>query len=205
MVCSRALMEFLDTPRTELGNGTFLTTGHDIEDMSLERSFHSPKKRDNALTIGLRKKRGALPQTPAPPSGLSKPSNVRKRQSEEFTPMLKSTKKIDGLAHRSTSMQRSTINPIGLRYQQQSSTGQDTSTGLDSDGDHSKGTQAVAATPLPLITNSSVGSTPLAVPHTRNGNGAHHEQQNQMPLREQEHVWMLNLKPGGQGLLMRLS
>ena len=187
-LCLRAIMAFLDTPRTEVGNGTFHTNGHNIDDLSLEHSFHSPKKREHGLIAELRKQRGAPVRTPgvqAIPSKRPNPQN--KRQSGEFTPLLKSTTK-----HHSLQECRASLLPNGSAIRKPGSRKenlplqQTESSGLY-DSDNSKSFLG-ARTPLQPIANGSTGSTPLAVPHERNAVGLRDDQPNQMSLREQENV-----------------
>ena len=180
-------MAFLDTPRTEAGNGTFLTNGHNIDDLSLEHSFHSPKKREHGLISELRKQRGAPLRTPAAQAVPSKRLNLHnKRQSGEFTPLLKSTTKHKTLQERRAAVppNGSAIRKLGSHKENVAPHQPESSALYDSDNSKSF---LGARTPLQLIANGSTGSTPLAVPHERNANGFG-DQPNQMSLREQQNV-----------------
>ena len=117
-------MAYLDTPRTDAGNLTFLAgQAAGIDDLSPEKSFVEPKKRDHDLVAAMRQKRNGLTQQSGASAALRTPSaaqhgstaagsrtpgaaraalselasrtgsNAVGRRSGEFTPLLKSVTK----------------------------------------------------------------------------------------------------------------
>ena len=191
-------MAFLGTPLTEAGNATFLTNGHNIDELSLEHSFLSPKKRDHVLVNELRKKRGKALRAPAIPTTVStQPALPAKWRSGEFTPLLKSTSKRQPFVGRSDSSGAKLMaRPKATAVKCKSFTAPkpESSCLYESESDQSKSLRD-AALPLGAPLGSSVASTPLAVPHARKSDGSHDNPPNQMSLREQEMVRSRILAP----------
>ncbi|KAJ2904644.1 Spindle-pole body protein [Zalerion maritima] len=175
----------LDTPRTALGDATYMSRAPDF-DMSIEPSFYSPNKGGNLLDqlrngraggISLRTPRGGsrapLNDVRNLPAGIGGP---------EFTPLLKS-------ATRNSAM----------RYGKENGAGSATPAALgmiDEDmtpvpaGDASMFNKSTsyADTTYPEADTSSATSTPFALPARRGEGKGPLQDGNQLSLREQENV-----------------
>lgn len=177
----------MDTPRTNVGDATYLGRPPPDFDMTQEPSFQSPTK-DNNLLQQMRNGRAVSLRTPR---GSRAPLGDKRNLpagigGSEFTPMLKS-------ATRNSARRRGKENTNGLT----------TTPGLgkiDEDMDMtnvpvesslfgpSRHMSYVDATPLPEVDASSTTSTPMALPTRRGGNKGPLQDGNQLSLREQENV-----------------
>lgn len=182
----------VDTPRTEVGNGTFFSNP-DLE-FSIEQSFQSPSKELNGIIQSLQNGRKSTLITPGARRPLAESRNFGGKASHgEFTPLLKSVAK-------SNMMRRQNKDPglletpafLKAGYQTnnpspalpvESSALYDGGTGTFLDGgDPDK-------TPVPRASSSSANSTPLAsLPKSSGGGVVTTDGQNVMTLREQENV-----------------
>ena len=181
-------MAYIDTPRTDAGNTTYMTNGHDLENFSVEPSLLSPLKRKDDIVSQLRHGRGISLKTPRARVPLADRRNLPARA--EFTPLLQSVarKKIE----RNAKLNGAPETPAFLKasYQGNDSPalpsgdvsgvyGSDLGSSMLGDGE---------GTPMPQVASSSAQSTPLAVLPNRDSAGVMTDQGNMMTLREQENV-----------------
>ena len=186
-------MAYIETPRTDAGNFTFLTNGHKPEDFSVENTLLSPLKRkgNNDILAQMRRGRGVNLKTPGARLPLADRNNNQSNPAkQEFTPLLQSVAKKN--LQRSAKLKHGPDTPAFLKGSLQGSDSPalpvlDTSTLYAShfgssvvleDGD----------TPVPQVATSSSQSTPLVALPKRDAAGIVNEQGNLMTLREQENV-----------------
>ncbi|KAI0517746.1 hypothetical protein F5B22DRAFT_602196 [Xylaria bambusicola] len=176
----------MDTPRTNVGDATYLGRQPPDFDLTLEPSFHAPSK-DNDLVQQLRNGRAANLRTPR---GSRAPFGDRRNLpaglgGSEFTPMLKS-------ATRNSARKRGKENTNGLTTPALGKINEDmdmTNVPVESSlFGPSRNLSYVDATPLPEADASSTASTPLVLPTRRGGNQGPLQDGNQLSLREQEKV-----------------
>ena len=181
-------MAFIDSPRTD---ATFGESGIAIGDMSIEMSFHSPKKRHNDLVSQMRNAGRTNLKTPKSRNILAERGlSVQNRRSGEFTPLLKShTKRAITYGKENAFLPRTpaflkathgTKDTPELRPPESSAV-------FQSDTDSDIGTHTEQHS-LPVVAGSSVQSTPLATLPQANGDRMLDDQRNLMTLREQENV-----------------
>ncbi|MBE3048390.1 hypothetical protein IMZ48_38980, partial [Candidatus Bathyarchaeota archaeon] len=172
----------LDTPRTNVGDATYLNHRPDDFDMTQEPSFVSPPKNSNNLLAQLRNGRpgGVNLRTPRgrAPFG-DRPNLPGSIGGAEFTPMLKS-------ATRNSARRRGKENGIPATPVLDS---------LEADltpvpgGEASMFSRSSYADPTLPIVDSSAASTPMAIPQRRSAKGGGPLQDGQqLSLREQENV-----------------
>ena len=182
----------LETPRTEAGNATFMTNGHNLEDFSVENSFIAPAKNDDLLQHA-RNGRGLNLKTPRARNPLADRRNLPNvPKTGEFTPLLKSVAKknfIRGNAARGV--------PQTPAFLKDGYKGGETPAlpGTDSSRIYGEETGSLAGgddenTPVPQVASSSAQSTPLALPQ-RDAGGVLTAEGNALTLREQENVGLL--------------
>jgi chromosome segregation ATPase len=182
----------LDTPRTNVGDATFLTNQQLDFDISQEQSFQSPSKDNNNLIQQLQNgRRGAINlKTPRSRVAFSDRRNLPgSLAGGEFTPLLKS-------ATRNSALRNGKENALGTP-------GFGKAGGLDNIpedfsplpqmgssiyGQDSRNGSYVAGTPMPQIDSSSAASTPMALLPRRNEGPGVVQDGNQLSLREQENV-----------------
>ncbi|PHH59745.1 hypothetical protein CDD81_2613 [Ophiocordyceps australis] len=167
----------LDTPRTNLGDATYLSRAPDIGDISQEASFHSPAKNSNLARPLVNRNgsnghghRGPLVDRPNLPASIG---------GAEFTPLLKSATrngrlgrgKENAMAPSTTPRHDDDLTPLPRA---------DTSI-FNASRNHSQ-----LDNTLPQVDTSSVASTPLA--RRQAGDGGPLQDGNQLSLREQETV-----------------
>ncbi|KAI0104233.1 microtubule associated-domain-containing protein [Nemania sp. FL0031] len=176
----------MDTPRTNLGDATYLGRPPPDFDMTQEPSFQSPSK-DNNLLQQLRDGRGASIRTPrGSRAPLGEKRNVpTSLGGAEFTPMLKS-------ATRNRARRRGKENTNGLATPGLGKIDEDMDmTNVPVENSlygPSRHMSEADATALPEVEGSSVASTPLILPRRR-GDGKNLLQEgNGLSLREQENV-----------------
>ena len=184
-------MAYIETPRTDIGNATYMTDGPNIEDVSMDDSLMSPLKKQDDLLHQLRSNRGVSLKTPRTRIPLVDRRNLPTAPTQvEFTPLLKSVTKKNQL--RRDKENGLPITPAFLKsgYKANDSSalpnletsvvyGEDTGSSIRMHNE-----EAV----MPQISDSSAQSTPLAVLPRRNGEGATADQGNLLTLREQENV-----------------
>ena len=183
-------MAYVETPHTDAGNATYMTSGHDFENFSAEPSLLSPLKRKENIVSQMRSGRGISLQTPRARVPLADRRNLPGRT--EFTPLLQSVarKKLE----RNGNLVGALETPAFLKVSYQGSDSPalpvgDVSGVYGSDlGSSVLGNGVGDGTPMPQVASSSAQSTPLAVLPTRDAAGGLTDQGNMMALREQENV-----------------
>lgn len=183
-------MAYIETPRTDAGNATYMTNGHDFENFSVEPSLLSPLKRKDDIVSQMRNGRGISLNTPRPRVPLADRRNLPART--EFTPLLQSVarKRLE----RNSKPGGAPETPAFLKASYQGGDtpalpggdvsgvyGSDLGSSLLGDGDGD-------GTPMPQVASSSAQSTPLAALPKRDAAGGLTDQGNMMTLREQENV-----------------
>ena len=184
-------MEYIDTPRTEAGNTTFMGSGHNPDDLSMENSFHSPKKREFDLASHMRNSRGLNLRTPSARTALTDRRNFQtNRRSGEFTPLLKSATKRHAFRGKENILIPKTPAFLkeGIQGRESPALHAPESSGIYGSEPESFVKLQGEMTPLPHIASSSVQSTPLAKLTSRTGDRMLDDQRNLMTLREQENV-----------------
>lgn len=197
---------YIDTPRTEAGNATYLTNGlrsatrHNLSALdSVENSFQSPSN-DHDLVKNIENRRSdSNVHTPRAKPRSSRKSNQDIRNlpnvappKGEFTPLMKSVTKNNALRNKPGDTKipetpafladgyRSNGNTPGLPKMDM--------TEMYDEGTYS-GVGDEEATPVPRIASSSVQGTPLPGMPGRDGEGpVLSDGQNMMSLKEQGNV-----------------
>ncbi|TGJ78307.1 hypothetical protein E0Z10_g10458 [Xylaria hypoxylon] len=176
----------MDTPRTNLGDATYLGRPPPDFDMTQEPSFQSPSK-DNNLLQQMRNGRAVNIRTPR---GSRAPLGDKRNLpagigGSEFTPMLKS-------ATRNSARRRGKENTNGLTTPALGKIDEDmdmTNVPVESSlFGPSRNMSYADATALPEVDASSTTSTPTILPTRRGGDKGPLQDGNQLSLREQENV-----------------
>lgn len=182
-------MAYIETPRTDVGNASFMTNGHNFEDFSVENSFVAPSKGNHQLLQRARKSRGLNLNTPRARNPLADRRNPPHVPPGEFTPLLKSVTKNN--LNRNNKSKGVPQTPAFLKDGYK---GADTPAlpGAESSRIYGEETGSLAGadddgTPIPQVATSSAQSTPLALPN-RDAGGVLTAEGNAMTLREQENV-----------------
>ncbi|KAG5984884.1 hypothetical protein E4U55_002812, partial [Claviceps digitariae] len=177
----------LDTPRTNVGDATYLNGQPDFADISQEASFQSPGKngdflqqlrngRSNGISLRTPRQRGPLADRRNLPPSIG---------GAEFTPLLKTMTR-NSARKQGKENSAATVNTPGLdRIDEGDVTAlprMDESVYLGSRN------QSYLDNTLPQVDSSSVASTPLAMQPRRAGNKGPLHDGNQLSLREQENV-----------------
>lgn len=192
-VCSQiSIMAYIETPRTDAGNATYLSNAHNLENFSVENSFLSPSKSRDDLVSQMRNGRGRSLKTPRSRVPFTDRQNLPKAPPVrgEFTPLLKSAARNSMFRKGKLSGAPQTPAFLKAGYQETNSPalpapeisglyGDDTGSSVGVDGD---------GTPIPQIASSSAQSTPLAVLPKRDDGAVLADQGNMLTLREQENV-----------------
>lgn len=190
---------YIDTPRTDAGNATFMNNGHNLEDFSIENSFQAPLKDQNDLIKQVRSNRRGL--------DLKTPRNRALFQAapgrREFTPLMKSVTKQNLLRK---GQENGVLNtPAFLKPGYKSAVDSPALPAVESSAMYGNETESSmggsdAATPVPQIPSSSAQSTPLATLPKRDGGGLLADGANMMTLKEQENAstfnWVRRLSRG---------
>lgn len=189
-------MAYVETPRTDAGNATYMSNAHNLENFSVENSFLSPSKSRDDLLSQSRTGRGLSLKTPRSRVPFTDRQNLSKAPLRgEFTPLLKSAARNSMLrkGQRSGAFQTPAFLKAGYHEANIPALpateisglyGDDTGSSVGVDGD---------GTPVPHIATSSAQSTPLAVLPKPDAGGVLTDQGNLMTLREQENVSALAL------------
>ena len=177
----------LDTPRTNIGDATYLSRAPDFADISQEVSFQSPGKdgnllqqlrqgRSNGIDIRTPRRRGPLADRRNLPPSVG---------GAEFTPLLKSATR-NSIKRRGKENDATVLNTPALdRIDEDDVTAlprMDTSIYTGSRN------QSYLDNTLPQVETSSAASTPLALPPRRGADKDPLNDGNQLSLREQENV-----------------
>lgn len=184
-------MAYVETPRTDAGNATYMSNAHNLEDFSVENSFLSPSKTRDDLVSQLRNGRGISLKTPRSRVPFADRQNISKGPLRgEFTPLLKSAARNNMLKKGKLSGAPQTPAFLKAGYQESNSPvlPQPEISRLYEDDTRSSIDGSADGTPVPQIASSSAQSTPLAVLPKRDAGGVLTDQGNMMTLREQENV-----------------
>ncbi|KAI0871119.1 microtubule associated-domain-containing protein [Hypoxylon argillaceum] len=176
----------MDTPRTNLGDATYLGRQPPDFDMTQEPSFHSPSK-DNNLLHQLRNGQGASLRTPRgsrAPLGEKRniPASIG---GAEFTPMLKSATRNRARRRGKENTNGSATPALGKIDEDMDMTNVPVESSLFGP---SRNMSYADASALPEVAASSTTSTPLVLPTRSGGNKGLLQDGNQLSLREQENV-----------------
>lgn len=177
----------LDTPRTNIGDATYLSRQPDF-DISQEASFQSPSKDANLLT---QLRNGGRPTLRTPRGNGRAPFGDRKNLpaglgGAEFTPLLKSATRNSTRRYGPGKENGVAATPAFLAKIDEDMTPM--AAGESSIYNGSRNTSSYDATALPEVDASSVASTPMVM-RKRGGDGKGPlEDGNQLSLREQENV-----------------
>lgn len=178
----------LDTPRTNIGDATYLNHQPDFADISQEASFQSPGKdgnflqqmrngRSNGISLRTPRQRGPLADRRNLPPSVG---------GAEFTPLLKSATRNSVRRHGKENTGAVPNTPAGL-----DKIDEDDMTPLprmDTSIYTGSRNQSYLDNTLPQVESSSVASTPIALPPRRTGDKGPLNDGNQLSLREQENV-----------------
>ncbi|KAL7790336.1 putative spindle-pole body protein [Trichoderma ceciliae] len=179
----------LDTPRSNIGDATYLSRQPDFADISQEASFQSPEKdgdllqqlrnggRSNGINIRTPRQRGPLADR------RNLPSNIG---GGEFTPLLKSATR-NGTRRNGKENTAAVANtPAALRRLVE----EDDMTPLPrmDASVYSARNVSYLDNDLPQVEASSAASTPIGLPPRRDGDKGPLQDGNQLSLREQENV-----------------
>ncbi|KAI9731472.1 MAG: hypothetical protein M1818_007862 [Claussenomyces sp. TS43310] len=181
----------LDTPRTNLGDNTYLTNQPEF-DISQELSFQSPSKDNNLIQQFRNGRRGAAVQLKTPRSRVP----LRERRNlpafaggGEFTPLLKSATRNSALnVGRENGVPRT---PAFLKPGALDNIAEDLSPVPNigsSVYDDTRNGSYVNGTPIPQLDSSSAASTPMALLPRRTQGTDLLQDGNPLSLREQENV-----------------
>ncbi|KAK7992229.1 Spindle pole body protein pcp1 [Apiospora saccharicola] len=165
----------LDTPRTNVGDATYLSRQPDF-DMTQEPSFQSPPDKNNLFQQMRNGRSGAAPVR-TPRAGIG---------GAEFTPMLKSATRNSARRSYGGKENQNGIATPALRKIEED--GDMTNIPVESSLYGPSRHSYVEATPMPETDNTSDASTPLVVPMRRGGDKGPLHDGNQLSLREQENV-----------------
>jgi chromosome segregation ATPase len=177
----------LDTPRTNIGDATYLSRQPDF-DISQEASFQSPSKDANLLA---QLRNGGRPTLRTPRGNTRAPFGDRKNLpaglgGAEFTPLLKSATRNSTRRYGPGKENGVAATPAFLAKIDEDMTPM--AAGESSIYNGSRNTSSYDATALPEVDASSVASTPMVM-RKRGGDGKGPlEDGNQLSLREQENV-----------------
>ncbi|KAH6606228.1 spindle associated, partial [Trichoderma cornu-damae] len=178
----------LDTPRSNIGDATYLSRQPDFADISQEASFQSPEKdgdllqqlrngvRSNGINIRTPRQRGPLADR------RNLPSNIG---GGEFTPLLKSATRNSIRRNGKENNAAVTSTPVALRR-----IDEDDMTPLPrmDVSVFSVRNASYLDNDLPQVDASSAASTPMGLPPRREGDKGPLQDGNQLSLREQENV-----------------
>lgn len=185
----QAGMGGLDTPRTNVGDGTYLANPQFDFDMSQEQSFQSPSKDKNNLVHHMQNgRRGLNLNTPRSRAVLGDRRNLPAQLGGgEFTPLLKSATRNSALQNGKENVPQTPafLKPGGL-----DNIAEDLSAlPIDSSAyGPSRNGSYMAGTPFQQMDSSSAASTPMAMLPRRNEGPGVLQEGNQLSLREQENV-----------------
>lgn len=188
-------MAYIETPRTDAGNATYFSNGHNLDNFSVENSFLSPLKGKDNLVSDVRNGHGISLKTPRARVPFSDRRNLPGAPGRgEFTPLLQSVAKRN--LERNGKISGAPETPAFLKAGYH---GSDSPTlpGADVTGVYGSDVNSSAVgddgTPIPPVASSSAQSTPLAVLPQRDAAGVLTDQGNLMTLREQENVCWCSL------------
>ncbi|KAF2993279.1 hypothetical protein E8E14_000293 [Neopestalotiopsis sp. 37M] len=180
----------LDTPRTNVGDATYLDRQPDF-DMTQEPSFQSPAK-DNNILHQMRNGRSGAVNLRTPRASRAALTDRRNQLPQgiggnEFTPMLKSATRNSarkfGKENRNRNSTPGALDKI-VEDMDMTNVAVESSLYGPSRGSNSY----IDATPMPHVDDSSIASTPIVLPPRRGADKGPLNDGNQLSLREQENV-----------------
>ena len=182
-------MAYVETPRTDAGNATYMSNGANLENFSIENSLMSPLKRKDDLASQMRNGRGLSLKTPRARIPFTDRRNIPGGRGE-FTPLLQSVARKN--LERNGKITGAPETPAFLKASHKAGESPalpaaDVSGVYGSEMDSSMVGEN-EGTPVPQVASSSAQSTPLAVLPKRDATGVLTDQGNLMTLREQETV-----------------
>ena len=183
-------MAYIESPRTDAGNATYMSNAHNLENFSVEPSLLSPLKGKDDLVSQMRNGRGVSLKTPRARLPFSDRRNFPGVPGRgEFTPLLQSVARKN--LERNGKLSGGPETPAFLKASYQGGNtpvlpGADVSAVYGSDFGSSVLVDG-EGTPMPQVA-SSAQLTPLAVLPKRDATGVLTDQGNLMTLREQENV-----------------
>ncbi|KAK8150993.1 hypothetical protein G3M48_000019 [Beauveria asiatica] len=179
----------LDTPRSNIGDATYLSRAPDFADISQEASFHSPQKESGNILQQLRNKRsngnGVSIRTPRRDPLTDRNNLPPSIGGAEFTPLLKSATRNSGRRRGGKENGAISLTPNLSRIDENDLTPVPR---MDASIYSSSRNQSYLDQTIPQIDSSSVTSTPLAMTSRRGGDKGPLQDGNQLSLREQENV-----------------
>ncbi|KAM3559051.1 hypothetical protein ARSEF4850_004295 [Beauveria asiatica] len=179
----------LDTPRSNIGDATYLSRAPDFADISQEDSFHSPQKESGNILQQLRNQRsngnGVSIRTPRRDPLTDRNNLPPSIGGAEFTPLLKSATRNSGRRRGGKENGAISLTPNLSRIDENDLTPVPR---MDASIYSSSRNQSYLDQTIPQIDSSSVTSTPLAMTSRRGGDKGPLQDGNQLSLREQENV-----------------
>ncbi|EGX96599.1 Spindle associated [Cordyceps militaris CM01] len=181
----------LDTPRTNIGDATYLSRGPDFADISQEASFHSPQKDSGNILQQLRNQRsnghgsGVSLRTPRRDPLTDRNNLPPSIGGAEFTPLLKSATRNSARRRGGKENGTMSLSPNLSRIDENDLTPVPR---MDASMYSASRNQSYLDHTIPQIDSSSVTSTPLAMATRRGGDKGPLQDGNQLSLREQENV-----------------
>lgn len=179
----------LDTPRTNIGDATYLDRGPDFADISQEASFHSPEKESGNILQQLRNGRsngnGVNIRTPRRGPLTDRNNLPPSIGGAEFTPLLKSATRNSVRRRGGKENGALSLTPSLSRIDENDLTPVPR---MDASMYSSSRNQSFLDHTIPHIDSSSVTSTPLAIATRRGADKGPLQDGNQLSLREQENV-----------------
>ncbi|KAJ3481263.1 hypothetical protein NLG97_g7866 [Lecanicillium saksenae] len=179
----------LDTPRTNIGDATYLSRAPDFADISQEASFHSPEKESGNILQQLRNGRsngnGISIRTPRRDPLTDRNNLPPSIGGAEFTPLLKSATRNSVRRRGGKENGAMSLTPNLSRIDENDLTPVPR---MDASMYSSSRNQSYLDHTIPQIDSSSVTSTPLAIATRRGGDKGPLQDGNQLSLREQENV-----------------
>ncbi|KAJ2974131.1 hypothetical protein NQ176_g6220 [Zarea fungicola] len=177
----------LDTPRTNVGDATYLSRAPDFADISQEASFHSPEKDSGNILQQLRAGRanGSSIRTPRRDPLTDRNNLPPSIGGAEFTPLLKSATRNSIRRRGGKENGALSLTPSLSRIDENDLTPVQR---IDASMYSTSRNQSYLDHTLPQIDSSSVSSTPLAISARRGGDKGPLQDGNQLSLREQENV-----------------
>ncbi|KAF7561973.1 hypothetical protein G7046_g2147 [Stylonectria norvegica] len=175
----------LDTPRTNLGDATYLSRQPDFADITQEASFQSPVKNGNFLQKlhNGRSKSGNL-RTPRQKGPLADRGNLPPSVGgAEFTPLLKSATRNSVRRYRKENGTAVLNTPALNKIDEDDMT---PIPRMDTSAYSGMRNQSYMDMSMPQVNTSSAASTPLALPPRRSAGKGPLQDGNQLSLREQE-------------------
>ncbi|KAL8771693.1 MAG: hypothetical protein Q9209_002884 [Squamulea sp. 1 TL-2023] len=186
-------MAYIETPRTDAGNSTYMPNGYGLDDISAENTFMSPSKKERDKDVVSRLLQNASrtsTKTPRSRVPFRDRRNLQTGHAQgEFTPLLGSVAKKN--VQRSGRHSGAPETPAFLKngYKGSNTPVLPSATpGAYSENTGSSLGAIDEETPVPQMASSSAQPTPLATLPKRDGEAVLADQGNAMALREQENI-----------------